>query len=336
MKYKLKPENRDRHNKNSVNRWLFLDETTSATPTVKPIPTIVANTNEYGICFLVIILPSLLAKVSFLINFVLVAKVTIKGITTKVLQKINDDKADIPKVFLTNALTVNPPDIPSQNTKFHILSLLSHFSELVLAWVTGLLFIATGFVKSCISFFYSCVNSYSYIIPKIYSITKQLLLLPCAFLLLLLASTANASNDDKIVRLISAAEAEHNIPSGLLTAIAKTESDLKEYALNIQGKPVYFADRSAALRTIKQALDSGITNIDIGVMQINYKWHYRNFSSIDSMLSLRTNIYYAAGLLSRLKKEHGDWHKAIRHYHSANLTHSKKYSRKVVLAWVSG
>jgi uncharacterized protein YcfJ len=89
-----------------------------------------------------------------------------------------------------------------------------------------------------------------------------------------------------------------------------------------------------AAKTIKNALNSGITNIDIGIAQINYRWHGDNFKNIEKMINPATNIEYAAKLLSSLFKQHKTWHKAIRHYHSANPDHHRRYSRKVVIAWL--
>lgn len=144
-----------------------------------------------------------------------------------------------------------------------------------------------------------------------------------------------ATTKAEILQLISNTEREYNIPVGLLSAIAKTESNLEPYALNINGRSKYFKDKEAALNTINQSLEAGITNIDIGIAQVNYKWHQQNFRSLEEMLSPKSNIRYAAELLFKLKQQHGDWHTAIRRYHSANPDHYKKYSRKIVLCWLN-
>jgi soluble lytic murein transglycosylase-like protein len=150
-----------------------------------------------------------------------------------------------------------------------------------------------------------------------------------------LPNISNATTKAEVLSQIRRAEKEYNIPSGLLLAVAKTESNLETYALNIKGRPVFPIGKEDALKIIRQALDSGISNIDIGVAQLNYKWHQHNFSSLEAMLSPEGNIKYAASLLSRLKQEHGDWHKALCYYHSSEPAHYKKYSRKVVLCWLN-
>ena len=147
-------------------------------------------------------------------------------------------------------------------------------------------------------------------------------------------NVSQAYSREEILTIISQKEQEYNIPSGLLLAIAKTESNLKPLALNISGYSVFPQDQNSALKTIRKSLNKGINNIDIGIAQINYKWHQDKFDRIESMLLPESNINYAASLLAALKTQHGDWHKALRHYHSAKPSYHKNYSRKVVLCWL--
>jgi soluble lytic murein transglycosylase-like protein len=174
------------------------------------------------------------------------------------------------------------------------------------------------------------------IITRIRFISKRIVITLGIFIFITPANATQASNKDESLNLITNAEQEYGIPKGLLLAVAKTESNLKSFALNIEGRPIFLADKESALKTIRKALDDGITNIDIGVAQINYKWHGSNFSNLEDMISPETNIKYAARLLSNLKQEHGNWHKAIRLYHSAKPKYHGQYSRKVVLCWLSG
>ena len=135
-------------------------------------------------------------------------------------------------------------------------------------------------------------------------------------------------------KYIGAVEQKNRIPKGLLSAIAGIESDFNPYAVNIAGKTVIASNQEEAAKTIKNAVNQGVTNIDIGIAQINYRWHKDKFRNIEEMINPTANIEYAAKLLSSLFKQHGTWHKAIRHYHSANPNHHKQYSRKVVIAWL--
>ena len=142
-------------------------------------------------------------------------------------------------------------------------------------------------------------------------------------------------NQEQIASLISKAEQENQIQSGLLAAIAKVESNTKAYALNINGNTILNESLEEASGVVKKKLASGLKNIDLGVMQLNYRWHGLAFNNITEMLMPENNIKYAASLLKSLRIKHGTWHKAVRYYHSAKPEHHKKYSRKVVAYWLA-
>jgi soluble lytic murein transglycosylase-like protein len=142
-------------------------------------------------------------------------------------------------------------------------------------------------------------------------------------------------SEKELSLLIANAEREHQIPAGLLAAIAKTESGMKAYALNVGGRSVFLESLSAAQGVLEEKLNAGLTNIDVGVMQLNHRWHGGEFDNLAQMLTPESNINYAAKLLGSLYAQHGTWHKAVRYYHSASPEHHRKYSRKVVLCWLN-
>lgn len=338
MKYKLMPENKQQKNANAVQILYCSGKIVSDTIKVTPNPAIIASTNEYGICFTVNFLPSLLKKVSFLIKLVLLKITSNNGVHTKVLQLIQEPNCSIFSSNLTKLLIANPADIPNQNTKFHIRSLLSHFSGpfLGLTWIKGLISpVVAPLVKFCIVPSANYSSKRHYIIPNISLLFKQILLVLSGIILTSSPNAAYSATKDEILELISRAEQENNIPRGLLLAVSKIESNLQPFALNIKGQTILSKDENHALQNIRQALNAGITNIDIGIMQLNYKWHHHNFTSLEDMLKLETNIKYAAELLVKLKQAYGDWHTAVRHYHSLEPKYHKKYSRKIVLCWLA-
>jgi hypothetical protein len=143
------------------------------------------------------------------------------------------------------------------------------------------------------------------------------------------------ASEKDLVALISATEKQYAIPDGLLLAIAKTESNLKEFAFNIGGRAVFAENFAEALAIANKSLqEEQPGNIDIGVMQINWRWHGKNFPNVATMLDPAENINYAAKFLANLKKQHGSWHHAVRYYHSKIAAHHQPYSRKVVLCWL--
>ncbi len=261
-----------------------------------------------------------------------------------------------------NLRVINDPrTIPTPNMRFQKLDLFIRESQKVLlgclvklrdaiftlgslaSALTCLGFVSMlkGLVKSCMFF----ISNYEFNISVIIvsgirllskGITRAILFLSIFILwnTCVYATDMTSSKGYWLKKYIAAVEQKNRIPSGLLSAIAGVESDFNPYAVNIAGKTVIASNQEEAAKTIKNALNSGITNIDIGIAQINYRWHGDNFKNIEEMINPVTNIEYAAKLLSSLFKQHGTWHKAIRHYHSANPDNHRRYSRKVVIAWL--
>ena len=312
----------------------FLGKIISATANAAGNPAAIAHPNRYGLCSSVKILPSLLAKVRVFINFVLLNMFNINGTPIRVSQKRQYEKVG-GKAFTFFRLneTAIPKLIPNQKTKVQIRSLLSHFS--LACGRVGLAFVAlSNLIKSCIICSHFGNKTHFITISKIYLKSKWIITLCSVVVMFFYHDASQAAKRDEILDIIEQKERRYSIPPSLLLAIIKTESNLKPFALNINGKSFFCATKAAAIRAVNNAISSGITNIDIGLAQINYRWHGENFTSVDSMLSPELNINYAAELLGKLKLTHGDWHKALRYYHSAKPIHHKAYSRKVVMCWL--
>lgn len=231
----------------------------------------------------------------------------------------------------------------NKNTKFQNLFLVSQLVCVVAAWLIGAcVLVLSPLVKSCIKPISNYwFKTYSFIVSKSNHVLKQIIVSFLSFCLCLqvngaIATPVNQWSREDIKRIIAKAEIEHKIPKGLLGAIAKVESSNKAYAINVGGMPIYSPSLNDAISTAKKYIELGKSNIDLGVMQLNYRWHGNKFTSIKEMLAPEKNITYAARLLCSLYKKHGNWHKAVRHYHSAKLEHSRKYSRKVAMVWLWG
>ncbi len=146
-------------------------------------------------------------------------------------------------------------------------------------------------------------------------------------------------------KYIQRVEKEKKIPLGLLAAISIIESGKKTkskknlvawpWALNIDGSPEYHRSKTKAHKSLLKHLRSGVTNIDVGCMQINYRHHGKAFKSLLYMLDPWRNVVYGADFLISLKKRHGSWTKAVGHYHSSTLKHQVPYRRKVYRKWQS-
>ena len=96
---------------------------------------------------------------------------------------------------------------------------------------------------------------------------------------------------------------------------------------------MFFDTKAKALEYLKKNITPAFKNIDVGCMQINVRWHRKNFDTLEAMINPRKNIEYAALFLSNLKSAHGSWEEAIKHYHSSTPKLNVKYYAKVQKAW---
>jgi hypothetical protein len=156
------------------------------------------------------------------------------------------------------------------------------------------------------------------------------LMLP-VLLLGTMVSVARASNDPSALCSAAArlAADQTGVPFDALLAIAVVETgrDLRPWpwTVNLGGEGHWLDSASEAARLVRDALDRGATNIDIGCFQLNYRWHAAAFGSIEEMLDPVNNALYAAGYLARHHARTGDWALAAAAYHSATPEHADRY-----------
>ncbi len=257
-------------------------------------------------------LPLLSKKPYFLSNLTSWAVFIIKGIMKSVAQ------IEIPNKSLSlrkHSDIAVPMLIPTQNIKFQKLSLFSR------ALIKPIISLSHILKYKIISFIVSRFG----VMRKIIRLLLAMLIVNFSFV------SCFAKSIDE---LINKTEQDYAIPSGLLKSIASVESGNKPYAINISGKTIFANSKEEAVKIVRLYQDEGVTNIDLGLAQINLHWHGKHFSSISEMLEPKHNLEYAAKFLTGLYKKHGSWNKAVRHYHSANPEHHRKYSRKVLISWL--
>lgn len=138
-------------------------------------------------------------------------------------------------------------------------------------------------------------------------------------------------------------EARHKIPDRLLQAISMVESgrwDPKTrsriawpWTVTANGKGRYFPTKQAAIAHVMKLKGQGIRVIDVGCMQVNLHYHPKAFKSLSAAFDPKRNADYAATFLTRLKREHRTWRKAVQHYHSSTPAKRVPYQNKVYTAW---
>ena len=160
-----------------------------------------------------------------------------------------------------------------------------------------------------------------------------------AFLLCLLLPTLAAAQD--CTALATQAGASEGLPEGLLPAIAMVESGHTDadgnhapwpWTTNEGGKSHFFDTKTEAVAYLQNAVANGVTNIDVGCMQLNWKWHAAAFPSLDAMLDPVENTRYAARFMRELQTRLGSWEVATAAYHSTDPARGQDYLQKVIAA----
>ncbi len=138
------------------------------------------------------------------------------------------------------------------------------------------------------------------------------------------------------------AEKKYGLPENILLSISRVESGYQKvdgvirawpWTLNAGGDSSYFQTKEDALRYLEERINKGVTNIDIGCMQLNFRWHKDFFNNLSDMLNPIKNVDYAARFLDKLHQRHRSWEKAVKYYHSSKSKFNVKYYRKVKAVW---
>jgi Transglycosylase SLT domain len=141
---------------------------------------------------------------------------------------------------------------------------------------------------------------------------------------------------------VAKVNADGKVPEHLLIAIAQVESgrwnEVAEekiawpWTVTAKGHGRYLPSKAAALAEIKSLQARGISNIDVGCMQINLRYHPKAFEDMEAALDPGRNVAYAAKLLSSLRRDRGSWTRAVGNYHSNKPTRTGPYRVKVFRA----
>ncbi|MFZ2586561.1 MAG: transglycosylase SLT domain-containing protein [Alphaproteobacteria bacterium] len=89
-----------------------------------------------------------------------------------------------------------------------------------------------------------------------------------------------------------------------------------------------FANAVEARAFVDKMFSFGHKNLDLGLMQINYKVHGSKFRSVNDLFNPVVNVNYAASYLLEHKQTR-DWWGSVGRYHSATPTYARKYITSV-------
>lgn len=157
------------------------------------------------------------------------------------------------------------------------------------------------------------------------------------------AAPAFASPPDLCLKAALDASERTGVPYKVLLAITLVETGQRRngevrpwpWATNSGGDSRWFDTMAEAETHVQGLLDHGVTNVDLGCFQLNYRWHAHNFASISDMLDPGQNAEYAARYLVALQARTGDWGSAAAAYHSATPEYAQRYRTKFDTAYAA-
>ena len=142
---------------------------------------------------------------------------------------------------------------------------------------------------------------------------------------------------------------EHRIPAKLFYALILNESKSRvsnnkvlpwPWTINHRGKPYYFQTKVDAYRFIKTLIEQGDRQFDVGLGQLNWRWHENSFSGAWDALDPYINLTAAAKYLRKQfdRQECHEWVLAIGCYHRPSQKKRDKqiarnYAKKVIRIW---
>lgn len=179
-------------------------------------------------------------------------------------------------------------------------------------------------------------------------ISDQCHVLTCAVLvfgLTLMTATA-ATPQFSVPAAYKATAIRHDLPADVLYAVALAESGKHidvlgarrpwPWTLNIAGEGRYYPTRVAAWQALNEALARGETRIDIGLMQIHWRYHQPRLENSWLALDPHHNLSVAAEILKGCYAARRDWWASVGCYHAPNdADRASRYTQRVRKAWQS-
>ena len=137
----------------------------------------------------------------------------------------------------------------------------------------------------------------------------------------------------------------YQVPADILYAMALAESGTQyggdqipwPWALNIDGQSVFCESQQEAVRRVHQAIGNQ-QSVDIGLMQVNWRWHKQRFTTIDESLVPVRNLSAGAVILYEQFEQTNDWWEAVGRYHdpgqdAESLNSAQRYRGRVKQYW---
>jgi soluble lytic murein transglycosylase-like protein len=154
----------------------------------------------------------------------------------------------------------------------------------------------------------------------------------------------NAATAQDIPPAYQQAAIANGIPADIFYAVALAESgrDIGRYhplrpwpwTLNIHGEGIYYNDRQSAWRAAVASIAKQQTSVDIGLMQVNWRYHRHRLMSPWRALDPHANLQVAAEILKYCQQRLADWWASVGCYHSpSNVERALRYRERVRAHW---
>ncbi|QTD95396.1 transglycosylase SLT domain-containing protein [Burkholderia anthina] len=125
-----------------------------------------------------------------------------------------------------------------------------------------------------------------------------------------------------------------NVDPKILAGIALNESNYRgrawPWTLNVAGQGFFFESREEAYKAVEALLARGRTDFDVGLMQVNWRYHGKRFASAWDALAPASNVAVAEAILTENFARTDSVAKAIAYYHSANPNPDRSYLTRFV------
>lgn len=145
---------------------------------------------------------------------------------------------------------------------------------------------------------------------------------------------------------------ENQVPAKLFFALIMNESRSRStvgnntkvlpwpWTINHRGKPYFFPTRGEAYAFADRLLKKGDKQFDVGLGQVNWRWHEKRFRGLWEAFDPYTNLSVAAQHFREQfdRKECNSWELAVGCYHRPGQREedrliAKKYRKKVITLW---
>jgi len=176
------------------------------------------------------------------------------------------------------------------------------------------------------------------------SVASRVLLGAAAALVLNLLVESDAFAGESIPVGYASAARAHGVPADIFYAVALTESGKIvdrfrtrrpwPWTLNVGGKGYFYASREDAHRALLRFLAQGKRSIDIGLMQVNWRWHRDKLRDPWRALDPEHNLQVGARILATCYRERSDRWDAVGCYHAPNnKKFASRYRKNLAAHW---